>query len=109
MVRKYFLTLESVSILYMPRSRCYSDSDSDDDSSCKQCRKEKPRNNCCHKEKCRNCFRKNERCYNKSNCERCEHKNKKEKKYSASCIESSDIDYLKKNCQDGKLILITIS
>ena len=93
----------------MPRNRCHYDS-SDDSScessyepqnecDCKHCEKRKQKKHCCEKER----HKKHEHCCNKNN--RCY----KKKSFSNSRNEKRVIDYCKNECQDGKVILITIS
>ena len=89
----------------MPSHRCHyesSDESSDESSNeceCKRCDKKKHKQSCCEKERHKKCIkgcRKHNRCYKKSKC-------------SISRNQPNVIDYFKNDCQDGKVILITIS
>ena len=85
----------------MPKNRCYHsrDNDSSDESSdeceCKRCEKEKQKSRCKKHECC--CKKKEVYCK----------KTRKESICNKSYI--NEIDYCKKECQDGKVILISIS
>ena len=88
----------------MPRNRCcYESSDessieSSNECNCKYCVK-KRHNHCCkekHRHYVNSCSQKNKRCYKKNKC-------------SSSHNHQTLTDYCKNDCQDGKVILITIS
>lgn len=93
----------------MPSNRCHYESsdescESSDENSCecnhRHCEKKKYKKPCCEKEKHKKCSKnssKNNRC-----C-------KKKHKCSSSRNNQKAIDYCKNDCQDGKVILITIS
>jgi hypothetical protein len=101
----------------MPKNNCNScyenDSSDDNSSDCSNHHREKKYSNCSrkHEHYCSKCHPKIEykKCNHNSNCNKCHHKSKKEKKYSNLCIETKEKDCYKPNCQDGKVILITIS
>jgi len=87
----------------MPNHRCHYDcsDDSSDENSydcdCKHCEKKKHKKHCCEKErhkKCINGCSKHNRCHKKSKC---------------STNNQKVIECCKNDCQDGKVILITIS
>lgn len=98
----------------MPRNRNYSNkeydtSDSDSDScQCKRCEKERHRK-CSKKQeqyKCHNC-------HSKIREIKCIHHSRRHNHHHSTCCNNEDVDYCKrdckKECQNGKVILITIS
>ena len=109
----------------MPKNRCCSESsnESSNDCECKNCEKERYKKYFYEKNKRKNCSRKNKHGCNKHEhrCNKHEHRcnkhehscNKhehccKKDSCSKSYSERNSIDYCKNDCQDGKVILITI-
>lgn len=89
----------------MPNNRCHYESsdescESSDENSCecnrRHCEKKKYKKPCCEKDRHKKCKRTCNRCYKKNKC-------------SSSHNHQKAIDYCKNDCQDGKVILITIS
>ena len=84
----------------MPKNRCHCESsdessvESSKECECRHCEKKK-RKQCC-KNRHTSCSQKNNRCYKKNKC-------------LLSGNHQTITDYCKNDCQDGKVILITIS
>jgi hypothetical protein len=103
----------------MPRNRnCsnreYNTSDSESEScQCKRCEKEKHRKSTKKQEqyKCHSCNSKVREI--KWNNHSCKHNHSHRHNHNNTCCNNDDVDYCKKeckkDCQDGKVILITIS
>ena len=90
----------------MPKHNCcpprhdYSSDDNSDDCSCSQCNKPKVKKHCSRKSNCQ-----------KNRCCECS-KNRPVIKKKCKCETHCDnnvIDFCKKDCNDGKVILISIN